>query len=405
MCGAAHKGKTIAQCTYAELPRLLPRAPVEASAATADNSQSATGRTQSASASGNIHVATLSAPGAQTSAGPGPGSSAAAAGSPDPDATRIPLLEELLVEFPATPLQIDLKAATPGLVDAVYALLVRHGRARGPGAGTSTSGGGAGMNGGGGAGSNVTATASSSAAPTSSTSPLPAGNGSAAGSAGAGAAGGPGALRAGAGGVLWGSFLHPVALQLYGTDPGIPLFTSAPRAFLLLMAHRTGRMGEVHVYESAIILPMWVRSARAAALSALGRPRPPDNTLVRPDLFAALKAKGLSIVVFGSQVNDEAAFATCLAAGADALCTDSPSRLIRWLQATGRRPLGPGVGEGEGAQQGAAGPAAGRSQPAEEEEEAGGEAGGKELGRETGKEEGREQAGGSKGPGKASEGG
>ncbi len=42
------------------------------------------------------------------------------------------------------------------------------------------------------------------------------------------------------------------------------------------------------------------------------------------------------MVVFGD-VNDEAAFAACSAAGAAALCTDAPSRLVAWMRGAPQR--------------------------------------------------------------------
>ncbi|KAL6763056.1 PLC-like phosphodiesterase, partial [Haematococcus lacustris] len=55
--------------------------------------------------------------------------------------------------------------------------------------------------------------------------------------------------------VLWGSFRHKVQVQLYETDPHIPLFTSIWRAAFLKAAHAAGTLNQVHIYESALILP------------------------------------------------------------------------------------------------------------------------------------------------------
>ncbi|EFJ40086.1 hypothetical protein VOLCADRAFT_45525, partial [Volvox carteri f. nagariensis] len=55
--------------------------------------------------------------------------------------------------------------------------------------------------------------------------------------------------------VLWGSFLHSNSNGLYTANPEVPLFTSSSRALLLLTAYCAGRLHDIHIYESAIIMP------------------------------------------------------------------------------------------------------------------------------------------------------
>ena len=45
---------------------------------------------------------------------------------PGGEVARIPLLDTVLTRFPTAPVQLDLKARTPGLVPSVYALIQRH---------------------------------------------------------------------------------------------------------------------------------------------------------------------------------------------------------------------------------------------------------------------------------------
>ncbi|GLC46429.1 Lysophospholipase D gdpd1 [Pleodorina starrii] len=162
--------------------------------------------------------------------------------------------------------------------------------------------------------------------------------------------------------ILWGSFLHSNNSGLYTANPRIPLFTSAPRALLLLAAYCAGRLHDVHVYESAIIIP------RRLPLSHWLRP-----SLVLPGFFRDLNARGVSVILYGG-INDEAAFQECTAAGANALCTDHPSRLLRWLATrrgdgaataaggganSAEAPLGDAAGVGRGKDDGGLPPASG----------------------------------------------
>ncbi|GIL78159.1 hypothetical protein Vretifemale_7590, partial [Volvox reticuliferus] len=122
--------------------------------------------------------------------------------------------------------------------------------------------------------------------------------------------------------VLWGSFLHSNNNGLYAANPNVPLFMSAPRAQLLLAAYCAGRLDDIHIYESAIIMP-WRLPLFRLHLS-----------LLLPGFFRLLNARGTTVILFGN-INDETAFRDCTAAGANALCTDHPSRLLRWLAAQG----------------------------------------------------------------------
>ncbi|GIL58034.1 hypothetical protein Vafri_13233, partial [Volvox africanus] len=121
--------------------------------------------------------------------------------------------------------------------------------------------------------------------------------------------------------VLWGSFLHNNNNGLYAANPNVPLFMSGPRAQLLLAAYCAGRFDDIHIYESAIIMP-W----RIPLSSWLHR------RLLLPGFFRLLNGRGVSVILFGN-INNEAAFRDCTTAGANALCTDHPSRLLRWLAA------------------------------------------------------------------------
>ncbi|PNH08586.1 Adenine deaminase [Tetrabaena socialis] len=132
--------------------------------------------------------------------------------------------------------------------------------------------------------------------------------------------------------VLWGSFLHSTNTALYAANPRVPLFASAPRGLLLLAAHCAGQLHRVHVYERAVIMPL-------RTLKRMAGPERPGGARAwwRPSLelagfFSALHARGVKVVLFGD-LNDEASFAECLAAGAAGICTDHPSRLMRWLAA------------------------------------------------------------------------
>ncbi|GFR44660.1 hypothetical protein Agub_g5950, partial [Astrephomene gubernaculifera] len=145
--------------------------------------------------------------------------------------------------------------------------------------------------------------------------------------------------------VLWGSFIHTTSNALYAANPSIPLFTSAPRAFLLLAAHSAGRLKDVHIYESAMIIP-W--RFGYASEGAWWRP-----SLLLPDFFRELHSRGVSVVLFGG-INDEATFEACTAAGAAALCTDHPSRLLRWMAAAARGAPGAAAAGGGGAAAGGA---------------------------------------------------
>ncbi len=50
-----------------------------------------------------------------------------------------------------------------------------------------------------------------------------------------------------------------------------------------------------------------------------------------PSYFAALKARGVSVVVY-HDVNTPEVFQECMDAGASALCTDRPALLMKWLE-------------------------------------------------------------------------
>ncbi|KXZ46189.1 hypothetical protein GPECTOR_46g258 [Gonium pectorale] len=139
--------------------------------------------------------------------------------------------------------------------------------------------------------------------------------------------------------VLWGSFLHTTNSALYTANPRVPLFASAPRALLLLAAFCAGRLADVHVYESAVIIPWRLGAGGSPGRRVLNWWQP---SLLLPDFFRQLNARGVSVVLYGD-INDQAAFEACSAAGANAICTDSPSRLMRWLEA---RRGGPTAGQG-----------------------------------------------------------
>ncbi|KAG2444981.1 hypothetical protein HYH02_008851 [Chlamydomonas schloesseri] len=362
--GPARRGR-VADYAVADLPALLRHPPDPGPDPAPSEGKEGKGGKEAAAAAAATPTTAHVAAAASSSSGS------------DPDATRMPLLEEVLREFPAMPLQIDVKVPSPALVAAVAQLVARYRPLPPPqpaGAAAAAAGGGGPQ----------TSPLFASPAPN----PAPsAASGSCSGYAGAG--------------VLWGSFHHATCCQLYAADPARPLFASAPRALLLLAAHLTGRLAEVPIYESAVILPWrlqpaaagtWlgravlrlmraataaeVKKAEAQAAQAEARRQQQQQqqqlddkggaaaaggkgaaggggggegqlqadtgaSLLLPDFFRALQARGVAVVLFGD-VNTEAAFAACLAAGADGLCTDSPSRLRAYLAAAAAAAAGGG---------------------------------------------------------------
>lgn len=102
---------------------------------------------------------------------------------------------------------------------------------------------------------------------------------------------------------------------------------------------------------SILVLGMAAGSATAPAVLCPFLPPPPTITLFALLLLCSPLAapRGVSVVLFGD-VNDEAAFAACSAAGAAALCTDAPSRLVAWMRGAPpqqeQRQEGQGQGQG-----------------------------------------------------------
>ncbi|KAG2430950.1 hypothetical protein HXX76_009918 [Chlamydomonas incerta] len=297
---------------------------------------------------------------AAAAAGAGPTAAGPTAAGSDPDATRMPLLEEVLREFPGMPLQVDIKVASPRLVAAVAELLARYRPLAAGAAPDAGSGGAKGQQ----QQQSAPAHAPSQTGQTGSpTSPAPFMQAAAVASASPSPSPSPSPSRASCSsyagsGVLWGSFHHATCCQMHATDPARPLFCSAPRALLLLAAHLSGRLDEVTIFESAIILPWrprattWVgrvvvglmglaTGAEAAkhagaASGGGGTGGGGGASLLLPDFFRALQARGVSVILFGD-VNTESDFEACLGAGADALCTDSPARLRAWLRGKGKQ--------------------------------------------------------------------
>lgn len=121
---------------------------------------------------------------------------------------------------------------------------------------------------------------------------------------------------------VWGSFHHSswsLCFKHFGTT--IPLFASFGRVLLLLLSHHLGVLSYVTLHESALIIPN-------------------HSALMSQDWFRALNARGVSILLFGSNgaINSADAWHEARSSGANGICSDCPTALKGWLAS---HPLAP----------------------------------------------------------------
>ncbi len=110
---------------------------------------------------------------------------------------------------------------------------------------------------------------------------------------------------------VWGSFLSTPNQLCYRFDPTIPLFGSFKRIVWLRLLWMLGLMHFIKIHESALIIPY-------------------VSFLLNPGWFRALKSHGISIIVFGAQLNCEERWNHVYELGAG-VCTDHPTRAMEWL--------------------------------------------------------------------------
>lgn len=162
--------------------------------------------------------------------------------SKDKDNTRIPLLKELLEEFPNYPMQIDLKSCSESAVLKVGDLIHKYNRVNN---------------------------------------------------------------------TLWGSFQYPTCSWIYkhyGTT--IPRFMPFYRMIITRMCYHIGLLGWININEQALII---------------------HEKMLHKGYVEAIQDRGLKVLVFGNSLISFSAFDRVYEYGIDAICTDTPGLLKRWL--------------------------------------------------------------------------
>lgn len=162
--------------------------------------------------------------------------------SSDLDYTRIPLLKELLEEFPNYPMQIDLKNCSESAVLKVGDLIHKYDRV------------------------NTT---------------------------------------------LWGSFQYSTSSWIfkhYGTT--IPRFMPIYRMIITRMCYHLGLLSWININENAVII---------------------HERMLHKGYVKAMQDKGVKVLVFGNSLITFSAFDRVYTYRIDAICTDTPGLLKRWI--------------------------------------------------------------------------
>ncbi|KAL2920134.1 Lysophospholipase D gdpd1 [Polyrhizophydium stewartii] len=116
---------------------------------------------------------------------------------------------------------------------------------------------------------------------------------------------------------VWGTFVQrPSSLCYKHFGTSIPMFMTAPRFVQARMLHAVGLLGLMDFHEQALIMPNL-------------------SVFLSASFFAAMQARGISIVVFGQEdggMNKVEDWEQVRRLGANGICSDAPSRLQAWLK-------------------------------------------------------------------------
>ncbi|EGF81181.1 hypothetical protein BATDEDRAFT_36815 [Batrachochytrium dendrobatidis JAM81] len=175
----------------------------------------------------------------------------------DPESRRIPLLQDLLTEFPTYPMQIDVKDSPKELVFKVAHLLQSHNR--------------------------IDKT-------------------------------------------VWGSFLYEQSKYCATATPfssQIPRFFCAWRFLQTYFMYHVGLLGWMSIPERALIMPNYYM-------------------LMSKGYMKAIQARGVSVIMFGTKdgaLNTELEWEQARDVGVNGICSDSPTKLIEWLESNPLRSM------------------------------------------------------------------
>ncbi|KAJ3335070.1 Lysophospholipase D gdpd1 [Kappamyces sp. JEL0680] len=117
---------------------------------------------------------------------------------------------------------------------------------------------------------------------------------------------------------VWGSFRPSVSKYCYKHfQTEIPLFFSLYRFLVCKGLWHLGLLGMMGFRESCLIAPNW-------------------DFCTNPRFIAALKARGISVIVFGGDgsgaINSPELWQSVREKGATGICTDKPTTLSAWLR-------------------------------------------------------------------------